>query len=714
MGKGKSRLSFVSFGLSLLIALSLAAPTVSAAPDSGTALSPVALIASNAAKIARVTGATPSGETLPNPNDTSTAYGLGGTDLGIMWEDSHGKIMTLFGDSFVDWIGSGGGGGGWRSNALAISEDRDLADGMTFSSMITGPDGKFKEIISSAHDTSGNGDFTAIPTAGVSVGSTDYIHYMQIRKWGDAGKWTTNFSEIAYSTDEGQTWTKSGVKWAGNSKFAQAAYVKKDGYVYMFGTPSGRFDNMYLARVPEADMLDKSKYEYWNGSAWIVNDEAAASIVVEAPVGELSVVYNSYYDKFIMTYLNENRYAIVMRSAPRVTGPWSAETEIAKGGEYAQLYGAFIHPWSTSGKDLYFLMSQWGPYNVFLMHSTLNEGTPVENLVQDPGFERQVGPGLSAPWAIEGNGGLDYHPDGIFSRSGDKNAWIRFNSGWQAVTQSINVAAHSKYKLSAFVRTSPNNKDGYFGVRNADGVSVLKDLKFGALNQYTKLSLVFDSGDNTKITIFTGMHTSEDIWVQVDDVSLLPVNTVPPVITLSGDASVEVPLGGTFVDPGATAWDDLEGDISRQIVVSGTVNTSLVGTYTLSYDVTDSDENKAATQTRTVTVTGDRYAVGNVIFKDIDGNVLTSMPRGGFVQAQADIANRSNSALPVMMTVALYNRKGELLNLSSVTKAVGAGATETFGGGFNLPNNAKGNYVEVVVWDSLTGKHPLSNSVKLQ
>jgi len=94
-----------------------------------------------------------------------------------------------------------------------LSEDTNLADGLSFSSVITDDNGKFKEIISSAHDTSGNGDFTAIPTAGISVGERNYIHYMQIRQWGENGRWATNFSEIAYSDDEGQTWVKSGVKW---------------------------------------------------------------------------------------------------------------------------------------------------------------------------------------------------------------------------------------------------------------------------------------------------------------------------------------------------------------------------------------------------------------------------------------------------------------------------------------------------------------------
>ena len=46
------------------------------------------------------------------------------------------------------------------------------------------------------------------------------------------------------------------------------AFVRPgDGYVYAYGTPNGRQGAAYLARVPEQDILDLSKYEYWNGSS---------------------------------------------------------------------------------------------------------------------------------------------------------------------------------------------------------------------------------------------------------------------------------------------------------------------------------------------------------------------------------------------------------------------------------------------------------------
>jgi hypothetical protein len=714
---GKRKKSVLSTLLALLMLVAVGVPSHADADEENEQFE---LTASNATKVARVTGNTLEGETIPNPNQTPDNYGLTATDLGVIWDattdPNEKKVMIAFGDSYDDGWGGFGGGGvreGWRSNLLAISEDTDLSDGLTFSSMITEEDNdKYaKEIIYSAKDTSGDGDFTAIPTAGVTVGDRHFIHYMQIKNWGANGRWNTNFSEIAYSDDEGQTWTKSGVKWGAKSKFSQAAFIKDGEYVYMFGTPSGRFDKAYLARVQGDNMLVKEEYEYWNGSEWVKNNEAAAVAVVEAPVSELSVVYNSYYDKYIMVYLNENRYAMVMRSSSSLTSGWSAETEIATGAEFPGLYGGFIHPWTNDGKDLYFLMSEWGPYNVVLMHSELEVGTPTENLIADPSFEKQTSGTISDPWILEdGEGGIDLNK--TTSRAGSNNIYLRNDSGWNGFKQTVSVEPNTEYKLTGFVRTSQNNNSGYFGVR-APGGNILKETKFERHDNYKKLSVQFNSGDNTSVTVFTGMWPNGDTWIQADDYMLFPVDTTPPIITLQGDKSIELELGDSFTDPGATAVDNLDGNVTDKIEKTGEVNTNILGTYTLTYNVTDSDGNAAEPVTRTVTVTGEEYTVDNVTVQDQEGNVLDKLPNKGLITASSDIRNNTSEANSVTFIVALYNKKGELVNISSATSSIASGATETFTGGFMMPGNNSGYYVEVFVAKSLQDMEPISNVTKL-
>ena len=82
-----------------------------------------------------------------------------------------------------------------------------------------------------------------------------------------------------------------------------------------------------------------------------------------------------------------------------------------------------------------------------------------------------------------------------------------------------------------------------------------------------------------------------------------PVDTTPPVITLIGEPSVTVRKGTAYSDPGATAYDNTDGDITNRIVMYGIVDTGTAGVYTISFNVIDSAGNKAATVTRTVNVT---------------------------------------------------------------------------------------------------------------
>ena len=84
-------------------------------------------------------------------------------------------------------------------------------------------------------------------------------------------------------------------------------------------------------------------------------------------------------------------------------------------------------------------------------------------------------------------------------------------------------------------------------------------------------------------------------------------DTTPPVIALTGQSTMTLDLGDTWTDPGATATDNTDGTITSSIVVSGTVNTSQVGIYTLTYSVSDAAGNSAQ-QTRTVTVRSNKLA----------------------------------------------------------------------------------------------------------
>ncbi|MEI7688834.1 MAG: immunoglobulin-like domain-containing protein [Candidatus Nomurabacteria bacterium] len=84
--------------------------------------------------------------------------------------------------------------------------------------------------------------------------------------------------------------------------------------------------------------------------------------------------------------------------------------------------------------------------------------------------------------------------------------------------------------------------------------------------------------------------------------SLLVPDITKPVITLVGDSTINLTVGDSYTDAGATASDNVDGNITANIVTVNPVNTSVAGTYTVTYNVSDAYGNNAIQISRTVNV----------------------------------------------------------------------------------------------------------------
>ena len=114
-------------------------------------------------------------------------------------------------------------------------------------------------------------------------------------------------------------------------------------------------------------------------------------------------------------------------------------------------------------------------------------------------------------------------------------------------------------------------------------------------------------------------------------------DTTKPVITLYGHAEVTLTVGDTYHDAGATATDDVDGDLTTAIVTVSDVNTSHAGTYHVTYNVFDAAGNPADKVVRTVIVKVDRnkkiFLIGDSTMRfDLDGDrdVNGSLHRTGW------------------------------------------------------------------------------------
>ncbi len=309
-----------------------------------------------------------------NATSDSTVYGVGGTDLGIIVK--HGtEFLFFFGDTFSSTTSMSGN---WRSNTAAKSSDTDPSDGISLEDWIINPTtGLAKELISSYKVD--NIEKTCIPTAAVSLNGLLYVYYMSVRHWSiTGGVWTCNNASIAVSTDNGQNFSKmNNISWAGDSNFIQFGVVQpveSEEYVYLLSTPSGRFGSCYLSRVDPLGILNISNYQYLSGVSvsdeptWSSNPDDATPIF-SSPVGEVSVMWNEYLEKWTVFYTDNEAFSIVLRTADNLWGQWSDPITIVDATEYPSLYGSFVHPdlVEDNGEVVYFIMSIFDQYNTFVM-----------------------------------------------------------------------------------------------------------------------------------------------------------------------------------------------------------------------------------------------------------------------------------------------------------------------------------------------------------
>ena len=184
------------------------------------------------------------------------------------------------------------------------------------------------------------------------------------------------------------------------------------------------------------------------------------------------------------------------------------------------------------------------------------------------------------------------------------------------------------------------------------------------LGEYTVTYNVSDAAGNAAIQVTR--------TVNVVDTS----DPVPPVIILLGSASVFLELGTDYTDAGATASDGIGGNITPSIVVTGTIDNTIVGDYTIFYNVNDAEGNPATQVTRTVTVVN--YSVPVITLL---GDAIISLRRG---VPYFDLG-----------ATALDNTDGPITNHINIVNPVNINAFGTYTITYNVSNSAGTPAIEV-------------------
>lgn len=125
-----------------------------------------------------------------------------------------------------------------------------------------------------------------------------------------------------------------------------------------------------------------------------------------------------------------------------------------------------------------------------------------------------------------------------------------------------------------------------------------------------------------------------------------------PAISLMGNRNISIYVGSSYSESGYTASDNCDGDITSKVVVSGSVNSNVVGEYKIIYSVSDNSGNTVSVD-RTVNVVQRKNVVngqGKVIYLTFDDgpsstitpSVLQILREEG-VKATFFVINKSDS-----------------------------------------------------------------------
>ncbi len=251
---------------------------------------------------------------------------------------------------------------------------------------------------------------------------------------------------------------------------------------------------------------------------------------------------------------------------------------------------------------------------------------------------------------------------------------------------------------------------------NVDGDITAKIVKSGTVNAaavgaYTITYNVSDTAANAAVPVVRTVNV---------------VDTVKPVITLLGTTPVVVQIGGTYTDAGATATDNADGAITAKIVTSGTVNAAAIGSYTITYNVSDTAGNAAAPVARTVNVVdnvapvitvlgttpvvvqvaGTYTDAGATAIDNVDGTITAKIVKSGTVNTAAvgtytitytvsDTAG--NAAAPVARTVNVVDTVKPVITLVGTTPVVVQVAGTYTDAGATAPDNVDGTITTKIV-----------------
>ncbi len=237
----------------------------------------------------------------------------------------------------------------------------------------------------------------------------------------------------------------------------------------------------------------------------------------------------------------------------------------------------------------------------------------------------------------------------------------------QSYTVTVIVAEPSDLTALTAAITTAQNKYNVAVEGNATGQypAPLKANLLIAINNASAITNTSSQSivDAAVITLNSAIATFE--------AGVVPPDTTKPVITLSGMGIMDIYVGSTYIDAGATASDNIDGNITANIVRVNPVNTAISGTYIITYNVSDLAGNNAIEVTRTINVLS-IPSTAQLIGENI--TVSTSTP---------EIVVGDNNTSNAIITIP-DNVNNATINLAALTTTTATSTTATVQGDITI------------------------------
>ncbi|MFY0535542.1 DUF4185 domain-containing protein [Nannocystis pusilla] len=123
-----------------------------------------------------------------------------------------------------------------------------------------------------------------------------------------------------------------------------AAALAEDEHVHAFAC-GGRRGACTLLRAPLAHALERDAWRWYADGGWSPSSRRADELFDGA--GAMSVHFNAHAGVYVAVYADREEPAVVLRTAPQLTGPWSDAAELVRPRDpqaELRIQDAMLHP----------------------------------------------------------------------------------------------------------------------------------------------------------------------------------------------------------------------------------------------------------------------------------------------------------------------------------------------------------------------------------